>query len=141
MADASTPLGTDRPHPARTEPLPRQIADVTPRWLTGLLAHRYPGIVVHDFDTVEVKSSHTTKARLRLCLNEVGRAAGIPDEVCLKSNWSGLRTGDICELEARFYHLLSSGLDVPVPAVFYADWDDDGKGNGIVVMEDLARSP
>ena len=68
-------------------------------------------------------------------------AAGIPEQVCLKANWSGLRTGEICEREARFYHLISKGLDCPVPKTYYADWDGDGWGNGIVVMEDLAIAP
>ena len=139
---AIPPLGADRPYPTRTDPLPRQLAEVTPQWLTGLLANRYPGIVVHDFETVEVKSSHTTKVRLRLDLNDVGRSAEIPENVCLKCNWSGFRTQGICELEARFYDLLfNAGLNLPVPNVFYADWDDDRWGNGIVVMEDLVRTP
>jgi hypothetical protein len=135
------PLGVDRPYLARTERLPRRLEDVTAEWLSGLLANRYPGIVVHGFETVECKNSHTTKLRVRLDLNEVGVAAGIPEQVCLKANWSGLRTGEICEREARFYHLISGGLDCPVPTAYYADWDADGNGNGIVVMEDLAVSP
>ncbi|MDO8364270.1 MAG: aminoglycoside phosphotransferase family protein [Actinomycetota bacterium] len=141
MTDASTQLGDDRPYLQRTQPLPRRLEEVTPAWLGEMLAHRYPGVVVHDFETVEVKSSHTTKVRVRLDMNDAGRAAGIPEHVCLKANWSGMRTPEICELEARFYGLASSGLDVPVPAAYFADWDDDGWGNGIVVMEDLARSP
>jgi hypothetical protein len=135
------PLGVDRPYPARTERLPWRLEDVTAEWLSRLLANRYPGIVVHGFETVECKNSHTTKLRVRLDLNEVGVAAGIPEQVCLKANWSGLRTGEICEREARFYHLISDRLDCPVPTAQYADWDADGAGNGIVVMEDLAVSP
>jgi hypothetical protein len=137
----SEPPAGDRPYPGRTERLPRRLADVTPAWLSGLLANRYPGIVVNDFETVELKSSHTTKVRIRLDLNDVGVDAGIPEQVCLKANWSGLRTGLICEREARFYHLISGGLDCPVPTAYYADWDADGSGNGVVVMEDLAVSP
>jgi hypothetical protein len=135
------PLGADRPYLARTERLPRRLDDVNAKWLTGLLANRYPGIVVNGFETVEVKSSHTTKLRVRLDLNDVGIAAGIPEQVCLKSNWSGMRTGLICEREARFYHLIREGLSCPVPKVYFADWDADGGGNGIVMMEDLTVSP
>jgi len=142
MADRPPrPLGADRPYPARTERLPRRLADVTLTWLTGLMANRYPGIVVNDFEVVECKGSHATKLRVRLDLNEAGVAAGVPERVCLKANWSGLRTGEICEREARFYHLISKGLDCPVPKTYYADWDGDGWGNGIVLMEDLAVSP
>lgn len=127
----------------RAEPLPRQVDAVTAEWLTGLLAHRYPGIEVRTLDVVECKNSHTTKMRLRLDLNDVGGAAGIPEHVCLKTNLSGLRTGLICEREARFYDLDLTGL--PVPRAWYADWDIDtrgnGSGNGLVLMEDLARLP
>jgi hypothetical protein len=135
------PLGSDRPYVTRAHALPRRLDAVTPQWLTGLLAPKFPGIVVRDFETVECKSSHTTKLRLRLHLNDVGVAAGIAEHVCLKANWSGMRTGQIAEREARFYHLISSGLDCPVPLSYFADWDDDGSGQGVVVMEDLGRSP
>jgi hypothetical protein len=137
----SRELSRDRPYPSRTERLPRRLEQVTPAWLTALLGNRYPGAVVHDFDIVECKNTHTTKLRVRLDLNDVAVAAGIPERVCLKANWSGLRTGEICEREARFYHLISGGLACPVPRSYYADWDGDGYGNGIVVMEDLAETP
>jgi hypothetical protein len=127
----------------RLERLPRHVDAITAEWLTALLAHRYPGIEVRGFDVAECKNSHTTKLRLRLDLNDVGVAAGIPEHVCLKTNLSGLRTGPICEREARFYDLGIRGL--PVPRAWYADWDVDvrgnGSGNGLVLMEDLALSP
>ena len=91
---------------------------------------------------VEIKNSHTTKLRLDLDLNDVGLAAGFPRHVCLKSNWSeGFESGDICELEARFYHLMRNQLSAPVPKTYYADWDGDGGGRGIVIMEDLGSVP
>lgn len=127
----------------RQVPLPRSPEEVSAQWLSGLLAHRYPGIEVRQLEVVELKQSHTTKMRLRLTLNEVGTSAGIADEVCLKANLSGLRTGLICEREARFYSFDLSAL--PVPIAWYADWDPDlrgnGSGNGLVLMEDLAASP
>ena len=107
---------TDRPYPARIGKLPRHLHEVTPEWLTGLLRYRYPGLVVNGFEVLEVLSTHTTKLRLELDLNEIGRAAGVAERVCLKSNWSeGIKTGDICEREARFYHLMGNELDAPVP--------------------------
>jgi hypothetical protein len=133
---------TDRPYPQRKGRLPRHLDEVTPEWLTSLLQHKYPGVVVHGFEVVDVKNSHTTKLSLALDLNEAGRAAGIPHDVCLKSNWSlGVGTGDICEREARFYHLMADDLDAPLPRSYYADWDGDGGGRGIVVMENLAVAP
>ena len=91
---------------------------------------------------IDVRNGHTTKVRLRLDLNEAGREAGIPAAVCLKSNWSeGFDSGDICELEARFYFHIANQLSVPAPKAYYADWDADGSGQGLVVMEDLAVAP
>ncbi len=97
------PIESDRPYPSRTGRLPRHLPEVTPQWLTGLLQNRYPGAIVHNFEVVEVLSTHTTKLRLALELNDVALAAGLPNRMCLKSNWSdGIKTGDICEREARF---------------------------------------
>ena len=128
----------DRPYPERRDPLPRQLDAVTPQWLTGLLQRRYPGAVVRGMEVIAVRNGHTTKVRLKLDLNEAGREAGIPERVCLKSNWSeGFDSGDICELEARFYFNIANQLAVPAPASYYADWDADGSGQGLVVMEDL----
>lgn len=69
-------------------------------------------------------------------------AAGIPAAVCLKSNWSeGFESGDICELEARFYALMGGHLQAPVARKWYADRETDshmaGGGRSIVMMEDL----
>jgi len=133
---------SDRPYPARQGRLPRHLHEITPQWLTSLLQHRYPGIEVNGFDIIEIKNSHTTKMRIALDLNAIGQAAGIPQNVCLKSNWSeGFESGDICELEARFYYLMRNALQAPVPKAYYADWDGDGGGRGIVVMEDLGSAP
>ena len=132
---------SNRPYPARQGRLPRHLDEVTPQWLTGLLQHRYPGILVRDMTVVEVKNSHTTKLRLALDLNEVGQAAGIPNQVCLKSNWSeGFESGDICELEARFYSMMGDQLHAPIAHSYYADWDGDGGGRGVVMMEDLGAA-
>jgi hypothetical protein len=131
----------DRPYPARQGKLPRHLDAVTPQWLTGVLQNRYPGVVVRDMQRVDLRNGHTTKLRLQLDLNEAGREAGLPSNVCLKSNWSeGFDSGDICELEARFYFHIANDLSVPAPKAYLGDWDADGSGQGLVVMEDLAAS-
>jgi hypothetical protein len=128
----------DKPYPERKQHLPRNLEAVTAEWLSSLLQHRYPGVVVRDMKAIDVRNGHTTKVRLQLDLNEMGQQAGIPNRVCLKSNWSeGFDSGDICELEARFYFHIANQLSVPAPKAYYADWDADGSGQGLVVMEDL----
>lgn len=139
MTSTDTPI--TRPYPSRLGRLPRDLQEVTPAWLTALLQNRHPGVEVLGMTVVELKNSHTTKLRVALELNQAGIDAGIPRQVCLKSNWSeGFESGDICELEARFYHLMHDHLHAPVPRCHYADWDGDGGGRGIVVMEDLGAA-
>jgi hypothetical protein len=127
----------DRPYPRRSEKLPERVEQVTADWLTRLLQNRYPGLVIENMEVVKLINTHTTKMRLALDFNQVGRDAGIPRQVCLKANWSGnFRNVDITALEARFYHFVRDSLKVPVPECYYADWDP-ADGEGIVVMEDL----
>jgi hypothetical protein len=105
---------TDRPNRGRTEKLPEVVEQVNAEWLTRLLQNRYPGLVVENMEVV--KLINTTKLRLALDLNKVGRDAGIPQNVCVKSNWSGkFRNVDISELEARFYYFIRDSLDIPAP--------------------------
>jgi hypothetical protein len=132
---------TGRPYPQRKEKLPRDLNQVTREWLNGVLRNRYPGLVLEDMKIVDVRNGHTTKMRVELKLNEVGIKAGIPAQVCLKSNWSeGFDSADICELEARFYHFVRDGLDVPAARSYFSDWDGDGSGQGVVMMEDLVAA-
>lgn len=122
----------------RKEKIPRHLDSINAQWLTGMLQNRYPGLVVENMEVVNVRNGHTTKMQVKLSFNEVGKKSGIPENVCLKANWSeGFDSGDICELEARFYHYVRDDLGVPAPRAFYSDWDGDGSGQGVVVMEDL----
>ncbi|BFM08264.1 oxidoreductase family protein [Halioxenophilus aromaticivorans] len=127
-----------RPYPQRSGSLPRHLDAVDAAWLTSLLQNRYPGLVVEQFKVVELINSHTTKYRVALTYNDVGKNLGLPNQVCLKSNWSeGFESGEICELEARFYYLMQDQLDAPLPRSYFADWDGDGSGRGVVMLEDL----
>jgi hypothetical protein len=134
------PNAVARPYQARTELLPWNRDVVDAQWLTQLLQFRHPGVVVEDMTVVELLDSHTTKIRISVRLNDAGKAAGLPEQLCIKSNWSGsFADVDINALEARFYHYLAEHLKVPVPRCYYADWDDDGLGQGVIVLEDLAQ--
>ncbi len=127
-----------RPYPQRFEPLPWRHEDITAEWLGRTLANKYPGIAIDTLDVVQLINSHTTKLRVVASYNAVGRAAGLPTALCLKSNWSGgFDDVDICAIEARFYHHLAEHMNVPTARCIYADWDDDGRGQGLIVLEDL----
>jgi hypothetical protein len=126
----------------RLEALPTHLEQIDAAWLTRTLQQRHPHVVVNDLQIVKVISGHTTKVRLQLDLNDAGRDAGIPAQVCLKANLSGdPLSSKVCALEARFYRYVRDELKVPAPASYYADWDDsDGKLQGVVVMEDLGAA-
>jgi hypothetical protein len=130
---------TDRPYPGRTEKLPKLASEVNAQWLTRLLQNRYPGLVVENMVLDKLIDSHTTKLLLTLDLNEAGKAAGVPQHICIKANWSGLFDNvDISELEARYYYFVRDSIGIPSPICYYADWDPE-TGKGIIILEDLAR--
>ena len=125
---------------ARLAPIPRDLEGVTAEWLGGLLANRYPGLCIETMETVDLHNSHTTNLRVAVTYNDAGKAAGLPEHLCLKANWSGQiinNNTDICELEARFYYEAGSMPPLPAARCYYADWDGDGSGQGVVVLEDL----
>ncbi|WP_380879675.1 aminoglycoside phosphotransferase [Sphingomonas sp. DBB INV C78] len=128
------------PYPSRTTPLPWNRDAITAEWLGRTMANRYPGVAAESLELVQLFDSHTTKMRVRVGWDMAGKAAGLPENLCLKSNWSGaFNDVDICALEARFYHFLAGKMQVPTAACYYADWDDDGRGQGLIVLEDLVE--
>ncbi len=127
-----------RPYPARAGRLPRSMDGIDAAWLSRIISYKYPGVVARTMDTVEILNSHTTKWRIRVDWNDAGVAAGLPASLCMKSNWSGAFANvDIHALEARFYHFMVHELKVPTATCYYADWDDDGSAQGLIVLEDL----
>jgi hypothetical protein len=127
-----------RPYPERTEPLPKAREQINADWLTRTLRRRYPGVVALHFQETEFINTHTSKLRFRVGWNDEGARAGLPAHMCIKMNLTGAwnRT-DIHALEARFYHFLAAEMQVPTAKCYYADWEDDGSGHGLVVLEDL----
>src|SRR3546814_10173844 len=79
-------------------PIPRQLEDVTAEWLGGLMANRYPGLVIEAMETVDLHNSHTTNLRVAVEYNAVGKAAGLPAHLCLKANRSEEHTSELQSL-------------------------------------------
>src|SRR3546814_3555520 len=79
-----------RPYLARSEKLPWSKDEVTAERLTRLLQNKYPGIVVEHLNLDRFIDSHTSKMLVTVALNAVGKDAGIPEKLCIKSNFSGL---------------------------------------------------
>lgn len=123
----------------RNERLPLDFSQVDADWLTRTLQTQYPGVVVDALNVVEFIVGHTSKARIEIELNQAGKDAGIPRQLCLKANWSGSPlSSPVCVNEARFYKELASKLPIPAPTCYFADWDDDAQGQqGLLLLEDL----
>ena len=127
-----------RPYPGRTELLPAGRFMPDAQWLGTLMANKYPGVVAENLEIVQLFDSHTTKVRVAVDWNAAGVAAGLPRNLCIKSNWSGMFDNvDIHALEARFYHFLTDKMTAETATCYYSDWDDDGSAHGVVVLEDL----
>src|SRR3546814_12668402 len=60
----------------RDVPIPRHLEDVTAEWLGGLMANRYPGLVIEALETVDLHNSHTTNLRLQVDSTGVGTEIG-----------------------------------------------------------------
>src|SRR3546814_4006214 len=98
------------------------LEDVTAEWLGGLMANRYPGLVIEAMETVDLHNFHTTNLRVAVEYNAVGKAAGLPAHLCHKANWSELTINNntaICELEARFYNESANMPALPAARCYY----------------------
>ena len=120
-------------------PLPTQVEDVTPAWLTAALRQRAPEATVRGFELVKSEYATCTKLWLRLDLDEAGKHAGIPERVVLKGGFEdhSREYYVMHEREARGYNEVFPIAPLPHPDCFFADFDRDQK-QGIVIMEDLA---
>lgn len=117
-------------------PLPLVPEDVTAAWLGEALSRRWPGVAVERLELDEILWGTGTKMMVRAFYNEAGRAAGLPERLCIKAGLAEHRElVKFCyQTEARFFAELAPLLDIGLPRVFFAEADED---QGVVVMEDL----
>src|SRR3546814_6823031 len=91
-------------------------------------------------EVVQIFDSHTTKIRVAVDWNDAGKAAGLPRNLCIKSNWGGqFDNVDIHALEARFYHFLTDKLTAQTATCYYADWNDDRSEEHTSELQSLMR--
>lgn len=121
-------------------PLPVELDEITPEWLTAALRIRQPGVTVRKVEVVDMVRGTTTKIRLRLDHDEAGRAAGLPEIMILKGGFEphsrAVGMDQMFEREARAYRDVFPVMHLPHPDCYFADYDGERK-QGIVLMEDL----
>ena len=115
-------------------PLPVTVEGVTAAWLSAAL-----GVPVRRTEVLEVIHSTTTKIRMKLDLDEAGKAAGIAERVIVKGGFQTHSRGmDHMHLrEVRGYRDIYPEVPLPHPACWFAGFDE-GERQGILVMEDLS---
>jgi hypothetical protein len=121
-----------------TFPLPTAIGDITPSWLNSALNAWNPGITLHDAEILDVNNGTCTKIRIRLDLDDAGKAAGIPERVILKGGFEPhSRVMDaMLHQEVRAYADVAPHTPLRFPACYFAAFDADAR-QGIIIMEDL----
>ena len=121
-------------------PLPVEVGEISAAWLTAALRQHRPEVTVLDFEIVDVVHTTTTKARVRLQLDEAGQKAGIPDVIIVKGGFQphGRDLDHMHLREVRGYRDVYPGNPLPTPACYFADFDA-GRRQGIVIMEDLLQ--
>src|SRR5579863_1138080 len=123
---------------SHARPLPMRLEDIDAEWLTHALRTRAPGATCNGAEVVNVINGTCTKVRLRLDLDDTAKAAGIKELVILKGGFEdhSRAMSLVHDAEVRGYRDVFPDLDLPVPACYFADYDEEIL-HGIVIMEDL----
>lgn len=122
--------------------LPLAIEDISAEWLTAALSRAFPGIEIRSFETLSVRHGFTTVIRVRLDMNDAGKAAGVPEILMLKGGFESFtreKAGGYSILpfamEVGSYQELPA-LGLNMPRCFHAEFNSD-RQQMMIVMEDL----
>ncbi|MFT4920204.1 MAG: hypothetical protein ACI8RU_002838 [Zhongshania aliphaticivorans] len=123
--------------------IPKNIKEVSPEWLSEVLAPQHgAGIKIHDVEIVNVFEGTSSRIRVRIERNEAAIAAGIPEYLCVKANWTEhadfTMVAGLWAIEAMFYQRIRPHIDMLAPVAYYSDYDSVS-GQGIILMEDLVQ--
>jgi hypothetical protein len=118
--------------------LPIEIAGIKHDRLEAALRSRNPDVTLDRFAIVDISHGTCTKIRLALEVDDVGKAAGIPERVILKGGFEPhSRMMDYMHHEeVRAYAEVAPASPLRMPACYFASFDAAAK-QGIVIMEDL----
>lgn len=113
--------------------VPDNLAEVTPAWLSEVLAPRFPGVRIDRVDTVDLIHGACTKIRLAVH----GDHPDLPQTMLMKAGFephsAAMRKMHVNEYHA--YHDLMPTVGLNVPDCLAAVSDDEGKA--LVILEDL----
>lgn len=110
-----------------------KIADITPEWLTCLLAERNPKLVVDGVSIVDVQHGACTKVRLAARTNSNDFPSSLMMKVGFEPHSTAMRSMHVNEYHA--YADLLPTVELNAPRCFGAAMDDEGRA--LVILEDL----
>jgi len=121
--------------------IPTTADDITPEWLTAILAPRYPGVAATAVEVVERHELTNAHARIRVTYAE---PAGAPAAMFVKvapldpSRRDAIIATGMGWREARFYGELAPALELRVPDAHAVATDDERRF--VLLLEDLAEA-
>lgn len=118
--------------------IPVEVDDITPAWLSYALEE--------DVERVEVLDRHSgTTGRAQIAVTYAPSSSGrLPTALFVKlapfdpKQRTFVDAGGLGVAEARFYRDLAHEITLRIPAVHYAEIDDDGRY--VMILEDLAAA-
>jgi aminoglycoside phosphotransferase (APT) family kinase protein len=121
--------------------IPRDLAEVSPAWLSAALGKSHPGVEVSAFNPESLHQGTASTWRLHLDYAE-GSEPG-PKTVCIKSDFGlphaeRLALTGLYKKEALVYLDLLPATSARVADCYAAGYDDNGRG--FMLMEDLAAA-
>lgn len=113
--------------------LPRSQSDITPEWMTELLAQNDPSLVVDSVSIVDVQHGACTKIRVAARTNRNDFPSSLMMKIGFEPHSTAMKSMHINEYHA--YADLCPTTDLNVPKCYGAAMDDEGRA--LVVLEDL----
>jgi thiamine kinase-like enzyme len=125
----------------RREEVPRSYAAITDAWLTDVLCRDHPGAAVVGHTCDERDDGSSNRRRIMLDYNAAGRDAGLPATVFCKAaetlnNRLVLGLSRAAQIEADFYNLVRSRLEIEAPEGLYASFDPENFAS-LIMLRDL----
>ena len=124
-----------------TSPLPADLADFTPEWMTDALAPTYPGVAVSAVEPIGRASVTNLHLKLGIRYDE---QAGAPDSVFGKlpppdaAHRAAIGADSMGRREVHFYNDVAPTLSMRVPACSFAQAAADG--SFLLLLEDLSAT-
>lgn len=116
-----------------------RVADIDAAWMTRALSRETPGVAVLALERGEIIQGAQTKVRVRVTLNDAGRAAGIPPDLIVKADIDEYGRGPVSAVifnEPRVYRKIVPETGVAAPRAWATDPGDHGPP--FIVMDDLS---